>query len=246
MISHAQSASTVALRGCAVHEWLKVVVVVICDLPKADLKVNCPVAWVLASLHVRACADNEHRKPVSAHNYSIPRAPQFRIFIHFPMEALVALSLAGTIVQFIDFGTKILSRGHELYKAKNGQLAAHYELQIMISDLHNVVLRIRNSATPRESQLSTALAHPEGVDSIPSSAIHRVCEEAIKVAEAILLKLEALKLDPELKESKLETFAHVCGRLWSTEKEKGEVDRLVARLDSLKDAINREVLAAVL
>lgn len=33
------------------------------------------------------------------------------------MDPLFAIGLAGTIVQFVDFGTKIFLEGKELYKA---------------------------------------------------------------------------------------------------------------------------------
>ncbi|KAF8851727.1 hypothetical protein BDZ45DRAFT_808104 [Acephala macrosclerotiorum] len=43
------------------------------------------------------------------------------------MDPLSALSLASTIIQLVDFGSKLLSKSVQLYKATNGTLKAHEE-----------------------------------------------------------------------------------------------------------------------
>jgi hypothetical protein len=38
------------------------------------------------------------------------------------MDPLTALSVAACVVQFVDYGTKLLSKGRELYKSADGAL----------------------------------------------------------------------------------------------------------------------------
>jgi hypothetical protein len=61
------------------------------------------------------------------------------------MDPLSALSLAGNIVQFVDFGLKLLSGAVELYKSPSGTLAAHHELELVTTDLSALVIKLRQS-----------------------------------------------------------------------------------------------------
>jgi hypothetical protein len=44
------------------------------------------------------------------------------------VDPLTALSLAGTIVQFVDFWSKLLLSGRELYKSGTGSLTVNDEI----------------------------------------------------------------------------------------------------------------------
>lgn len=51
------------------------------------------------------------------------------------METLAAVSLAGNIVNFLDFGLKIVSKGREIYHANDGALSEHNDLEAVTRDL---------------------------------------------------------------------------------------------------------------
>jgi hypothetical protein len=51
------------------------------------------------------------------------------------LDPLTALSLAGNIVQFVDFSTKLLAKGHELYKSADGTSVGYSELEAIAKDL---------------------------------------------------------------------------------------------------------------
>jgi hypothetical protein len=159
------------------------------------------------------------------------------------MDPLSALSLAGTVIQFVDFGSKLISQGYELYKSTNGQLAVDEELELVTSDLRDVILRIQrvNVITPLHPSTSTM------IDSSSSHVISfaRICVEAVEVAQVILTKLDGFKIDSNIKSSKsrkLETFHQILKRLWS----KAQLGQLLERLRTLKDEIDRAVLVAIM
>ncbi|TGO21177.1 hypothetical protein BPAE_0235g00060 [Botrytis paeoniae] len=54
------------------------------------------------------------------------------------LDPLSALSLAGTIVQFVDFGSKVISTATELHHSSEGALANNLELSTIISDLSSI------------------------------------------------------------------------------------------------------------
>ncbi|ERF73759.1 hypothetical protein EPUS_09357 [Endocarpon pusillum Z07020] len=51
------------------------------------------------------------------------------------METLAAVSLAGNIVNFLDFGLKIVSKGREIYHAIDGAFSEHNDLEVVTRDL---------------------------------------------------------------------------------------------------------------
>jgi hypothetical protein len=159
------------------------------------------------------------------------------------MDPLSTLSLAGNVIQFVDFGSKLISQGYELYKSSNGQLAVDEELELVTSDLRDVILRIQGATviTPLHPSTSAMIDSSSSY----STPFARICVEAVEVAQVILNKLDGFKIDSNIKSSKsrkLETFHQILKRLWS----KNELDQLQERLKTLKDEIDRAVLVAML
>jgi hypothetical protein len=146
------------------------------------------------------------------------------------MDPLTALSLAGNLVQFVDFGSRLLSEGRELYKSTSGALKANDELELVTLDLRTLVLKLRRSNFSTEDTVHTDGGLKSG------SSFEKMCNEAATIAEDLIGKLEKLKV----------TGKH---RLWKTirqaiksEWSKGEIDSLVKRLMSFKQALETHVL----
>jgi len=45
------------------------------------------------------------------------------------MDPLTALSVAAAVVQFVDYGTRIVAKGTNLYKSADGALTENIELE---------------------------------------------------------------------------------------------------------------------
>ena len=55
------------------------------------------------------------------------------------MDPLAALSLAGNIIQFVDFGGRLLGGAGEIYRSADGSLKVHDELELVATDLREQV-----------------------------------------------------------------------------------------------------------
>ncbi|KAI9650418.1 hypothetical protein NHQ30_000432 [Ciborinia camelliae] len=64
------------------------------------------------------------------------------------LDPFSALSLASSIVQFVDFGSKVISSAAELHHSSEGALANNLELSTIVSDLNS----ISNNLAARHSQ----------------------------------------------------------------------------------------------
>ena len=54
------------------------------------------------------------------------------------MEPLAAISLAGSVIQFVDFGAKLLSEAHEIYHSKDGTTTERIELAKIAESLEHL------------------------------------------------------------------------------------------------------------
>lgn len=159
------------------------------------------------------------------------------------MDPLTALSLAGTIVQFVDFGTKILSNAHEIYNSNTRQLDVHAELDLVTTDLKALLVRFRQalSSSPDDDSI---LANQESDDDL-----QKICEGAIKVAEEIGSKLNKMKVVMEPKKNPKDKYEKERFKIWKsfsqavrTAWSQDDLDRLIKRLSIFKDAIETRVL----
>ncbi len=101
------------------------------------------------------------------------------------MDALSAFSLAGNIIQFIHFGSRLLSNARELSKSSFGSLAVHDEITLITTDLETLSNKLRLS-------MCESLGGEENENQWQS--LRKICDEAAVVAEALLRRLETLKL----------------------------------------------------
>lgn len=76
------------------------------------------------------------------------------------LEALVALSLASSIVQFVDFASELLSEGRQIRHA--GSTVTNLDLQTICKDLERLSLKLSASVTP-SSEDSACLREDEQV-----------------------------------------------------------------------------------
>jgi hypothetical protein len=79
------------------------------------------------------------------------------------LEALAALSLAGNIVQFVDFASELLSEGRQIRQA--GSTVTNLDLQAICRDLERLSLKISTPVTPPTDE-ATGLPEDEQVSEL--------------------------------------------------------------------------------
>ncbi|KAH0538897.1 hypothetical protein FGG08_004553 [Glutinoglossum americanum] len=107
------------------------------------------------------------------------------------MDPLTSLSVAGAIVQFVDFGCRLLAEGRELYRSTTGVLTANEELELATTDLRALVNKLRHSFTGPSSEVSQCFTKE---DQEHRRYFDTICDEAVKVAEELIRRLDKLKL----------------------------------------------------
>jgi hypothetical protein len=126
-----------------------------------------------------------------------------------------------------------LSNAIELYRSSIGTLAAHHELELVTKDLRALISKLRQSSNKGDEPLDRE-------DEPQQRSLEVVCDEAVKVAEEIVNRLEKLKVkDGKLR--KWHSLKQAVESAWSRK----ELLDLQNQLQGLKDALKTRVLFSI-
>ena len=150
------------------------------------------------------------------------------------MDPLSALSVAGTIVQFVDYGTRLLSRANELYNSSVGTLCPNNELELVTTDLRGLITKLRQSFNS-ESDID-----PLSAEAQHQKSFEKLCDEATKLAKELVERLDKLKVK-DGKHRLWRSLQHAIESAWSER----EVTDLKNRLLSFKEALETRVLFSI-
>ena len=136
------------------------------------------------------------------------------------LESLAALSLAGNIVQFIDFGCRLFSKSRELYRSSNGVLAENVELE----NIANSLIMLSEGLTDGSDQMSI-----QSPDYVNLMSLAKNCKS---IASELLRTLDRFKVKEPQK--KWQSFRVALRRLWSSKK----IKEMSKRLDTCSTQLN--------
>ena len=105
------------------------------------------------------------------------------------MDPLTALSLAGTIVQFVDFGRTLITDARDLYTSSSGTLTANEELELVTADLQALVLQLLKSFCSADANVFFFEGRTER-----QKDFENICDNAAKLTEDLVAKLDKLKV----------------------------------------------------
>jgi hypothetical protein len=152
------------------------------------------------------------------------------------MDPLSALSVAGTIIQFVDFGMKMLSSSVQLYTSTQGLLNVNEELKLVTGDLQAVLVRLRANACPENSIPPAPSPQSQAEIDEHRDSYLEICNASL-IAGELLHKLIDSKVKDGMHRS-LQTLRAIIKTAWSKE----EILALKERLSSLSASLTPRLL----
>lgn len=144
------------------------------------------------------------------------------------MDPLTAVSLAGTIVQFVDFSSKIVSKGYHLYTSGEGSLPENERLNYVTSDLKALSMRLKH-----HDRL--------GCSTKDEQALEDMASRCSAISDELLAKLEKLRVSKNAKHRRWKSFRQALKSVWSKE----DLDRLAATLREYRDQLEFHILLSL-
>ncbi|CAI6080067.1 unnamed protein product [Clonostachys chloroleuca] len=102
------------------------------------------------------------------------------------MEALNTLQVAGGVIQFLDFGSKLLSNSRKLYRSADGVLSENVDLEVVTTDLATILLSLE-----RKLPDNRAIKEDKSED---EKALDELCIRCVAIAEELIAHLDKLKI----------------------------------------------------
>ena len=147
-----------------------------------------------------------------------------------PFDPLSALSVAGSIVQFVDFASKIVCKGKLLYKSTDGALSENIETEtvaIRLQELTNGLLKplVRFGSITEEEYAQ-------------QQRLHEICKECSDISKEVLARLGNLKVPTGVERRRWKSFRQALKSVWS----KQAIDALATRLKELRCELDAQML----
>jgi len=144
------------------------------------------------------------------------------------MDPLSALSFSAAVVQFADFGSRLLKNAHETYTSSSGQASELVELSIVSKDLANLAENV-------ESRLTGDNEASEGI----FRRLCRDCRQSHDELQDILHRLQARGSNRlAMAASSLTTALRKVAAA-------GEIERLSGQLSRIRQQMMAELLSSL-
>lgn len=145
------------------------------------------------------------------------------------MEPLTALGLAGNVVQFIDFGCKLIAKARDVHR--DGSVVEHDDMLVVNDDLRRYTTKLRDTMRPTGT-LQLALSEDD-------TSFLDICDGCLRVARDLEQALNKLRL-PD-KPSKWKSFRQALKSVWGKER----LAEMKNRLDLYSEQLDRRMLASI-
>lgn len=139
-----------------------------------------------------------------------------------------AISLAGTIVQFVDFSSKLVSKGYYIYQSATGASPENLELEAITTDL---------------SLLNTKLKTHGKYDcsAKDEKSLEKLSQQCTDIADELLSRLQKLKVPTDAKYRKWKSFRQALKTVWN----KKDLDEMSTRLEGLRGQLEFHILVSL-
>lgn len=148
-----------------------------------------------------------------------------------PLDPGTALSVAGFVVQLIDFSLTIISKSKDLYNSNNGILKEN-------SETESVTIRLKHMAQRLQNMNSNEYDHDSLVR---QDRVREICKDSLEASDELLRHLGELKVPTWSEHRKWKSFRQALKSVWS----KQAVDQMAKRLEVLRAELNTYILETI-
>jgi hypothetical protein len=154
------------------------------------------------------------------------------------LDPLTALSLAGNILQFVDFAGKLLIKGKEIYQSGDGLSIGDHELQTIAQGLRDINARFQSHVSARVNGQS--IATNLGIDKDARLVV--LGDQCSAVADELIDAVEKLKVSGLSGSSRhWNSFRQALKSLWKKER----LEAIVMRLQALREEWSFHILVSL-
>jgi len=104
------------------------------------------------------------------------------------MEAIIALGVAGNVIQFLDFGQKLISTTLEIYTAGSGATFSNKESETLLKDFIESIDTVSENLLQYDTRLGEKLSQATA-----QNGLQDIIDDCRNLAAELLARFEKLK-----------------------------------------------------
>jgi hypothetical protein len=156
-----------------------------------------------------------------------------RIPVKMPLDPLSALSVAASVVQFVDFASKIICKGKEVYASTDGVLQENMQNETVTARLLEMTKRLKKPLVQVGSSSEEERAQHR--------RLHEICKECSEISKELLQHLGDLKVPKGSEHRRWKSFRQALKSVW----EKQAIDSMAKRLEGLRTELHTHILVVL-
>lgn len=122
------------------------------------------------------------------------------------LDPLTAFGLAANVIQFVNFGTTVLSKASELHRSSTGQLLEHQEIHAAARRLDQLCQGIEEALNKTSSENAPTL-------SLSEESLRQVAQECLDMSQVFQQGLQKLAAQPG--QDKWKSFRQAFKATWT-------------------------------
>ena len=150
-----------------------------------------------------------------------------------PLDPLSALSVAASVVQFVDFASKIICKGKEVYTSIDGALQENMQNETVTVRLQEMTKRLKKPLV----QVGSASEEERS----QHRRLQQICKECAEISKELLEHLRDLKVPKGSEHRKWKSFRQALKSVW----DKKAIDAMAKRLEGLRSELHTQILVAL-
>lgn len=147
------------------------------------------------------------------------------------MDPFSAFSLAASVAQLVDFGSKLISEGQEIYHSATGSSQKNVDLETICLELSRLGDKLKASAQSTSVSSTTMRSREEKA----LGSLAGVCKD---VADELLSVVQKLKVT-EGPHRRMRSFHQALKSVWK----KDRIDAFQKRLDGFRKQLSIQLIA---
>jgi hypothetical protein len=146
------------------------------------------------------------------------------------MDPLSALGVAASVMQFVQFGSSLVSKSRQLYT--QGALLDHVECGRATTRLQELAGKLATHVNELESL---------GILSSDSKALQAICARCLELSTDLLSRLSEIKVDEKQKARGWKSFRQALKSVCSKDK----IDGIAGKLLACREELNSHLITCI-
>lgn len=157
------------------------------------------------------------------------------------MDPTTAMGCAASVIQFVDFGRKLVSGSLEIYGSADGMSAEHISIGDISKSLSELIvpLRARRDTRLENERNVSNRNRPQEKGSVAEKELNRICEDCDKVAQQLQQELEKLRLRGGHR--KWGSFKQALSNMWN----QSQISALEKKLERIRKQVDTTLLVSL-